>query len=667
METNPKAKFIEDCLECCANWGLIPTEFRQCMTWEEQVLWLTKFIKEQVLPTVNANTAAFNTLKDFVDHYFDNLDVQEEINNKLDEMAESGQLSDLIAQYIGLGALVTFDTLTEMIASTNLSNGTKCKTLGKNTKGDGFGAYYTIAESGDIELANSLYATLVPNFGGNNYYDEITYTKKRTDHTDYYLTTIPKNDSEGNEINLYVGQAANSSESPNEYSRHNLTTFTSNAALHYNDSMDVGNVIINGEIVRSVSGSSMTQNSYKYIGIKSNREIVDYQANTTTAQQMLSDGCLQAFLVYFRLIDNGEMVDLSQIDVSGEDIVYGKHPRQVLGQKADGTVIFLTCDGRDRRNEGFTAEQCADILLANDCVKAWVLDGGGSSSTSIKGVKINRNIDSNGTEDRYVEFTLNAKKETIDEELGKAFAQIGNVKNETVAQLMQPINEALNRYNAQDISNKDLNDLTDEVYVGFGHTLTNAPNNDFTGYFVNIPHFNPQYIGHYAKQIYVNRDKNEMFIRTLANDVFSAWHNIGGDDLFVLCEGTQLASTNTYQEIKMDSDKFVTNNASMFSLVNPDSNNISSRLKINHSGTVKLKCIVQFTATTAGNKYIQFYTGNASADDTRIKFYAEASKPLIVSTEFVYTQNTPSIEHNFRIYGTQGDYIDNVKLYVETI
>ena len=44
-------------------------------------------------------------------HYFDNLDVQEEIDNKLDEMAESGQLADIIAQYIDLTSIFTFNSL----------------------------------------------------------------------------------------------------------------------------------------------------------------------------------------------------------------------------------------------------------------------------------------------------------------------------------------------------------------------------------------------------------------------------------------------------------------------------------------------------------------------------------------------------------------------------
>ena len=47
-------------------------------------------------------TALFNTLKDYVDNYFENLNVQEEINNKLDAMAENGTLATLVLNKINL-------------------------------------------------------------------------------------------------------------------------------------------------------------------------------------------------------------------------------------------------------------------------------------------------------------------------------------------------------------------------------------------------------------------------------------------------------------------------------------------------------------------------------------------------------------------------------------
>ena len=42
----------------------------------------------------------YNALLNYVNNYFDNLDVQEEINNKLDAMAENGTLTNLIKNYI---------------------------------------------------------------------------------------------------------------------------------------------------------------------------------------------------------------------------------------------------------------------------------------------------------------------------------------------------------------------------------------------------------------------------------------------------------------------------------------------------------------------------------------------------------------------------------------
>ena len=45
-------------------------------------------------------TNAMTELQNYVNNYFDNLDVQEEINNKLDEMATDGTLENIINQEI---------------------------------------------------------------------------------------------------------------------------------------------------------------------------------------------------------------------------------------------------------------------------------------------------------------------------------------------------------------------------------------------------------------------------------------------------------------------------------------------------------------------------------------------------------------------------------------
>lgn len=50
----------------------------------------------------------FNDLHDYVHDYFDNLDVQEEINHKLDKMAEDGTLEEIIARYISPNVNIIF-------------------------------------------------------------------------------------------------------------------------------------------------------------------------------------------------------------------------------------------------------------------------------------------------------------------------------------------------------------------------------------------------------------------------------------------------------------------------------------------------------------------------------------------------------------------------------
>lgn len=98
----------------------------------------------------------FNELQSFVDNYFENLDVQEEINNKLDEMAEDGTLQEIITQYINSTALWMFDNVAGMKLATNLINGSYAKTLGFYDKNDKGGSYYKIRTKTENDTANEM-------------------------------------------------------------------------------------------------------------------------------------------------------------------------------------------------------------------------------------------------------------------------------------------------------------------------------------------------------------------------------------------------------------------------------------------------------------------------------------------------------------------------------
>ena len=131
--------------------GVFPTAFTDAMTYYECLAYLVKYLEDSVVPAVNENAEALRELqtlyvqlKSYVDNYFDNLDVQEEINNKLDQMAEAGTLQEIIGEYLNATAVWGFDTVADMKSSTNLVNGSYARTLGYTTLNDGGESLYKI-------------------------------------------------------------------------------------------------------------------------------------------------------------------------------------------------------------------------------------------------------------------------------------------------------------------------------------------------------------------------------------------------------------------------------------------------------------------------------------------------------------------------------------------
>lgn len=63
-----------------------------------------------------------------------------------------------------------------------------------------------------------------------------------------------------------------------------------------------------------------------------------------------------------------------------------RHPRTAVGIKEDGTVFFVTVDGRDYANgfNGMTAYELSELMLYFGAVDAFNLDGGGSTTMMLK-------------------------------------------------------------------------------------------------------------------------------------------------------------------------------------------------------------------------------------------------------------------------------------------
>ena len=159
----------------------IPLAFDESMSYYETLCGLLNYLKNVIIPTVNNNADAISELqslyiqlKDYVDNYFKNLDVQQEINNKLDEMVSDGTIDNIISKFINTKSPLIYDNEKDL-KNSNIQENINVITLGKFKKDDGMGGFYKTNNvkltDYDIELNNGLFANKINNFAG-------TFTKE---------------------------------------------------------------------------------------------------------------------------------------------------------------------------------------------------------------------------------------------------------------------------------------------------------------------------------------------------------------------------------------------------------------------------------------------------------------------------------------------------------
>ena len=262
----------------------------------------------------------------------------------------------------------------------------------KTQVSDGLGDY------NEREL-NSILA-----FTDDWHYKEITltkgvYTNDDGDTTNYYVVTIPKYDSDGNIIPITADY--DSSLSPMNHAAKNKTSVTANSGMGSGGGQ--GAVIHNGTVAYESTYTSPP--SYLvYVGFDSDREITEYPSDTSSST-MIGDGIMNACIAYYRLVTNGVVRDVSDIGLPVTNL--NPNPRMAIFTKSNGDVCFLACDGRYTTDAGLLPSELGALMVSLGAVDGWNLDGGGSTSLSVNGVKQNKHIDNNGTTDRNIHVTWN--------------------------------------------------------------------------------------------------------------------------------------------------------------------------------------------------------------------------------------------------------------------
>ena len=138
-----------------------------------------------------------------------------------------------------------------------------------------------------------------------------------------------------------------------------------------------GFVISEGKTAYAVGGT------YLCIGLNTEHKLIISRTSLDGALQMgLRDAvCVQAVYAPV-LIVNGE-----EQTVAGYG--GGLNPRTAIGQAADGTIIFVTTDGRQANSIGATFADMVRIMSEYGAVNAASLDGGSSTSMYYLGEYLN--------------------------------------------------------------------------------------------------------------------------------------------------------------------------------------------------------------------------------------------------------------------------------------
>lgn len=363
--------------------------------------------------------AAFVQLKSYVDNYFANLDVQEEINTKLEDMADSGQLQEIIAAYLQLSAILAFDTKSSLKEAQNIIDGSTAMTLGQNTYDDGKITYYKIREKqeGDVidddkilalEVSDELIAEKIEDIKFKQLGDLIE--ELRDDTLDAPANLCKVECKWSYSINSYYSMI----KIPRELFSYTIIPYSVtgyDGSYKYVESHPKS-IFINGQlssptIIDGVvtTESPTVDDEYWYILGLDNNGNPKYTKDihrTLSGTDLLALGYKHAFGVWSPIVINGVNFNAeSELDTSDSNydyIINQKQPRSILGYD-DNYWYLIVIDGRLTRSIGTTFAGMQTLMQELGIENAFNMDGGSNTQLWISNPTTNLGIRDNA---RYI-------------------------------------------------------------------------------------------------------------------------------------------------------------------------------------------------------------------------------------------------------------------------
>ena len=263
----------------------------------------------------------------------------------------------------------------------------------------------------------------ITNLSSDVFYNEITYNKHFDENSKslYYVVDIPHKDSDGNIIKLKTSLGLPNGMTAREFSKTNINSAIINASVFNTSTMEPSGVQIKDGVIKGDKRSG----SLRTLGIKDDNTLVDFTSNVT-AQEILDLGINNTVTAFYPIL-NGDEKPYTTVENASSN-VNEKHPRQIIAQKQNKDIMFITVEGRNGESQGMTYDEMYNICKNLDATYAFCLDGGGSTQTLVRGNLINRQVDNNGKNERKVVDFLYVEKENVKKETVKSYNyDVGNI------------------------------------------------------------------------------------------------------------------------------------------------------------------------------------------------------------------------------------------------
>ena len=321
-------------------------------------------LSKETKETVENYIQEFDNLYTYVHDYFDNLDVQEEINNKLDVMAEDGTLATIINELWGT-RIDDLDTFKDSFDTTGIT-----------TK-------HNVYSDGDNK-------------------------------TDYWMTYIPRVRTDGkiNELKQWLvgleGQTLHGEVArPASVARNNGFKFCCNSATFIQEAGEEQYKTNNKYLIQDGVQIPTNGDRTNLLCIMDDGTLKHYDASDMTGQDLIDAGVKYSLTAFWTVIEDG----LITAEIQSKEDWSNFYQRQVIAQDAEKNIYIFTCDGKPENggnySYGMSMQQVANLLLNTYHVTfAFMLDGGGSASTVVDGTVLNQVSDNLNRDERYVPFML---------------------------------------------------------------------------------------------------------------------------------------------------------------------------------------------------------------------------------------------------------------------